>query len=131
MIVSEGLYRLQVSSLGDGGGGEFQQSLKDIKLKDIAIGERGNGTLSPGGTDFWSFTGKQGQTVILNVRSAAFEPIVSLHSPDGVRLVAGNHGNPGTGSLVAIMLPKTGRYTVWVSSSRGAGDYKMRLIDGD
>ncbi|MSU78794.1 MAG: hypothetical protein EXS16_11960 [Gemmataceae bacterium] len=131
MIVSEGLYRLQVSSLGDGGGGGYQQSLKDIKLKDIAVGGRDKGSLSPGATDFWSFTGKQGQTVILNVRSAAFEPIVSLHSPDGVRLVAGNQGNPATGSLVAIMLPKTGRYTVWVSSSRGAGDYTMRLIDGD
>ena len=25
----------------------------------------------------------------------------------------------------------TGRYTLWISSRRGAGDYTLRLIDGD
>lgn len=131
MVVSEGLYRLQVSSVGDGGGGDYRQSLTEIKLTEIAIGGREKSTIYPGSTDFWTFAGKQGQTVILNVRSAAFDPVVSVHSPDGVRLIAGNHGNASTGSLVAINLPKTGRFTVWVSSSRGAGDYTMRLIDGD
>jgi hypothetical protein len=131
MVVSKGVYRLQVSSQGDGGGGDFAQSLDVVKRKELKIDNRAKGTLPPGGTDFWTFTGKQGQTVFLSVRSASLEPSVSVRSPDGVRLVADNQGAPGAGSLFALRLPKTGSYTVWIASARGAGDYALRLIDGD
>ena len=131
MVVSKGVYRLQVSSQGDGGGGDFSQALGETKLKALKIDSRAQGTLPPGGMDFWTFTGKQGQTVFLSVRSAMLAPVVSVRSPDGVRLVADDHGSPGAGSLFALRLPKTGAYTVWISSSRGAGDYTVRLIDGE
>jgi hypothetical protein len=131
MVVDEGVYRLQVSSLGDGGGGDFRLALKETKLRELQVGGRGRGTVQPGALDFWSFPGKEGQTVFLSVRSAAFEPAVSLRSPDGVRLAADDKGGVATGSLFALQLPKTGRYTVWISSRRGAGEYTVRLIDGD
>jgi len=131
MVVKEGLYRLQVSSLGDGGSGDFRLALTETKLKELPMGGRGQGTVQPGATDFWTFAGQENKTVFLSVRSAAFEPTVSLRSPDGVHLAADNKGNAATGSLIAIKLPKTGRYTVWVSSRRGAGEYAVRLIDGD
>jgi hypothetical protein len=131
MVVSEGLYRLQVASLGDGGGGDFRLTVKETKVKEVQVGGRGEGTLRPSDTDFWAFTGKAGQTVFLSVRSSAFEPVVSLRSPDGVRLTADNQGSAETGSLVALKLPKTGKYTVWVAAGRGAGNYAVRLIDGD
>ncbi|HEV3438761.1 MAG TPA: PPC domain-containing protein [Gemmata sp.] len=131
MVVNEGMYRLQVSSLGDGGGGDFRLALKETKLKELQLGVRGQNSLQPGAIDFWTFAGKEGQTVFLSVRSTSFESIVSLRSPDGVQLVAENKGSAATGSLLAIKLPKTGRYTVWISSSRGAGEYTVRLIDGD
>jgi hypothetical protein len=130
-VVHEGIYRLQASSLGDGGGGDFRLGLSETKLKQLTMGGRGQGTVQPGVMDFWAFNGKEGQTVFLNVRSAAFEPSVSLRSPDGVQLGADNKGSAATGSLLALKLPKTGRYMVWISSSRGAGEYVVRLIDGD
>ncbi len=131
MVVAKGLYRLQVSSLGDGGGGDYRLALTETKLKELPIGGRGTGTVQPGATDYWAFPGKSGQTVFLNVRSDAFEPVVSLRSPDGVLLATDNRGSTATGSLFALKLPRTGRYTVWISSRRGAGEYKVRLIDGD
>ena len=131
MALIGGTYRLQVSSQGDGGGGEFRHGLTETKLKELKIGGKEKGTIQPGATDFWVFTGKVGQTVFLNVRSAAFEPAVSLRSPDGIHLAADNKGNAATGSLLALRLPKSGRYTVWIASNRGAGDYSVRLIDGD
>ena len=131
MVVNEGLYRLQVSSLGDGGGGDFRLVLKETKLKEVQVGGRGQSTVQPGAVDFWAFPGKEGQTVFLNVRSFAFEPTVSLRSPDGVLLATDNKGSAATGSLFALKLPRTGRYTVWISSRRGAGEYIVRLIDGD
>jgi hypothetical protein len=131
MVLTGGLYRLEVSSLGDGGGGSFRLALRETKLKELELGKRGKGTLQPGATDFWSFQGKEGQTVFLSARSGSFEPTVSLRSPSGVLLAADNRGNPATGSLLAVKLPRSGRYTVWVSSRRGSGEYVVRLLDGD
>jgi hypothetical protein len=131
MVENEGLYRLQVSSLGDGGGGDYRETLKETKLEELQLGGRGQGTLPPGATAFWTFTGREGQTVFLSVRSTSFEPRVSVRSPGGVQLVIDDKGNPTTGSLMALKLPRTGRYTVWIASKRGAGAYTVRLIDGD
>lgn len=131
MVVTCGLYRLQVSSAGDGGGGEFRQSLAQAKVAELKLGDREKGTLQPGATDFRSFEAKEGQSVFLNVRSSAFEPAVSLRGPDGVLIAADDRGTAATGSLIALKVPKTGRYTVWISSRRGAGEYSVRLIDGD
>ena len=130
MVVNPGLYRLQVSSVGDGGGGDFRQALKETKLKELQMGQRGEGAVQPGAVDFWAFPGQAGKTVFLSVRSTAFDPAVSLRS-DGVHLAADNKGSGAIGSLMALTLPKTGRYTVWISSQRGAGEYTVRLIDGD
>jgi len=69
--------------------------------------------------------------VLLSVRSSACDPKVSLRSPDGVLLASDDNGGVGTDSLLAAQLRKTGRYTVWVTSGRGAGKYTLRLIDGD
>lgn len=87
--------------------------------------------MHPGSTDFWSFAGKEGQTVFLNVRSRTCEAKVSLRSPDGVELESSEHGGEAIGTLLAVKLPKTGRYTAWITSRRGAGEYTARLIDGD
>ena len=131
MVVKEGTYRLQVASLGDGGGGEFRVKLEETKLKELHVGARVQGVVPPGAMEFWTFSGEAGKTVFLSVRSAEFEPSVSLRSPDGVPLATDNRGNVATGSLIALKLPKTGRYTVWVASRRGAGVYSVRLLDGD
>ena len=131
MVMKPGLYRLQVSSLGDGGGGDFRLLLREEKLKEVAVGGRVQGMAQPNGTDFWAFAGTEGKTVIITVRSSVCEPVVSLYSPDGVRLAGDDKRGAGTDSLLAVKLPKTGRYTLWISSRRGAGDYTLRLIDGD
>jgi hypothetical protein len=131
MVLSDGTYRLQVGSAGDGGGGEYRLALADVPVAALAVDGRAKATLPAGGTDFWSFEGKEGQTVFLSVRSAAFEPAVSVRGPTGVVLVAEAKADPATGSLTALKLPKVGRYTVWVTTRKGAGDYTIRLIDGD
>jgi hypothetical protein len=131
MVVQGGLYRLQIASLGDGGGGNFRLALKETQLKELQVGGRGKGVIEAGARDFWAFAGKEGQTVLITVRSSVFEPAVSLRSPDGVLLAADDKSNAQAGSLLAVKLPRTGRYTVWVTARRGAGEYMVRLIDGD
>jgi hypothetical protein len=59
MVVSGGTFRLQVSSIGDGGGGEFRQAIQEATVAELKVGERGRGTLQPGATDFRVFEGKE------------------------------------------------------------------------
>ena len=131
MVVAGGVYRLQVSSAGDGGSGPFKLQLAEASVGQLKIGERSKGTLPPGGTAFRAFDGKAGQVVFLSARSTAFEPVVSVRGPNGVLVSGEAQGNPATGYLAAVKLPQTGRYTVGVSSRRGAGDFTLRVIDGD
>ena len=131
MMAEEGSYRLHVASLGDGGGGQYELGLRERKLNELKIDGRGTGTLALGSTDFWTFAGTENQAVLLSVRSSVCNPSVSLYSPEGVQLASDDDSGVGTDSLLAVKLPKTGRYTIWVSSQRGAGEYTLRLIDGD
>lgn len=131
MVTKGGLYRLQVSSLGDGGSGHFHLALTETKIKELQIGARANSALQAGDVDYAAFEGKEGKTIFVNVRSDSFEPSVSLRSPDGVCLVADQQSGIGTDTLFAVKLPKAGRYMLWIGSRRGAGDYLVRLIDGD
>jgi hypothetical protein len=57
--------------------------------------------------------------------------MVRLYNPDGVHLGSDDNNGVGTDSLLAVRLPKTGRYTVSIASQRRAGNYTLRLIDGD
>lgn len=131
MMTAEGLYRLQVSSRGNGGGGEFSLALHEEKLRELAVGERGQGMLHGNATDFWAFDGVEGKTVLINVRSSVCDPVVHFHDPNGVRIASDDNGGVGNDSLLAVTLPVTGRYTIWVSSARGTGEYMIRIIDGD
>ena len=131
MAVRDGTYRLQVSSLGDGGGGEYAISLDQAEVEKVKLGGKGAGELATGETDFWSFEAEQDQIVFLNVRGENLEPVVTLRGPTGLILASESGGNQATGSLIALKIPKAGKHTVWISAQRGAGAYSVRLIDGD
>lgn len=131
MALQAGLYRVQVASLGDGGGGEFRLALQEEKLKSIELGGREKGSLQPDRTYFWSFSGQEGKTVFISVRSSTCSPTLSVRNPDGVILATDDNPGQHTDSLLPVKLPALGRYTLWISSRRGAGEYTLRLIDGD
>ena len=131
LIQQEGLYRMQVVSLGDGGGGDFHAELQEQKLKELEIGARGQGTLQPENAEFWSFAGVEGKRLIISTRSATCALAVSLRGPNGVELHSEAGRSAGADNLFAIKLPKLGKYTIGITSHRGAGAYSLRLIDGD
>lgn len=131
LVLTSGACRLKVSSVGDGGGGNFQLSLTEPKVQEIAIGERATGTLAAGGTDYWSFTGKEGQTVFISARSLAFTPQLLLRNPDGLPLNTESVSNTAIGGLLAVKLAKAGRYTLAITSPQEGGTFSLRVIDGE
>ncbi|MGC4045660.1 MAG: PPC domain-containing protein [Armatimonas sp.] len=130
-LTRTGKYLLRVQCYGHGGGGAYQLRRVSIPARSIAMNARATGTLVADEPGIWSFTGKAGQTILLSIRSQAFDSEVQLNGPDGTLIVEDDDGGDGTNSLRSVRLPKDGTYTIWVTGKGGKGDYTLRLMDAD
>ncbi|MEO8166557.1 MAG: hypothetical protein ABI619_14295, partial [Betaproteobacteria bacterium] len=131
IVMKEQDFQLHVSSLGNGGGGKFELNLTEKQAKPLTLGKVSQGKLEDHGTDHWSFEGKEGTSVFFHVRSADFDPYVSVRDPNGVLLGQDDNGGVGTDSLLALKLPTDGRYIVWVTTRGRSGQYAIRPIPGE
>ena len=131
MITRNGKYRWQVSSLGDGGGGDYKLAFNEIELKHLKVGDAKSCSRDSNTTDYWSLDGESGKSLFINVTSTDFDPIVAVYGPNGRRLQIDDSSGVQRDSLIAVKLPSSGRYTVWVWSNRNGGNYKIRILDAD
>ena len=130
LVPESGTYRVQVTSIGSGGGGPYQIQVLQRQVPDVAVGGRKTAKLGPGGRDLWSFAGRRGQSVFASVRSSQLDAVVEVLAPSGASLGRDDDGGVGSDCLLAVELPEDGRYTVLVTSKVGEGEYQLRLIDG-
>ena len=85
-------------------------------------------------TGDWSFEGRSGQTVEVEVASDDFDTVVGLMSPAGVLLdVNDDGGSGGTNSLLVTTLPDDGLYQLLVLSFDAAagGVYEITVSDSE
>ena len=125
-----GLYRWQVASLGNGGGGNYEVEFTEIPKKSIAIGDVDSSAVEDGETEYWSLKGEPRQHVYINVRADRFSPSLKIYNSNGRLLKQSNRGASEDG-LVAIKVPADGVLTVWVEANRLGGEYDIRVIDAD
>ncbi len=91
--------------------------------------ERGDETLDDGQfLDAWTFQGRAGQTVTIDVTSSDFDTQVVVVAPSGDGDM-NDDGPDGTNSQLVYRLPETGEYAVGVTSySAGeVGAYRLRV----
>ena len=129
MVKKTGYYRLLTSSVGNGGGGDYQLRIRKKDLLKTRIGQRVCWKLE--NNAYWSFEGKKDQAIIVNVHSKTLDPKTVLFDPSGTALISDDDSGIGSDSLFAVKLPKTGRYTIFITAQKGKGDYTLRLINGD
>ncbi len=76
----------------------------------------------------WALAGTAGQTVVIDVRSAAFDPVVAFTGPGIPVPLTDDDGGEGLDSRLTVTLPATGEYRVVVTSvGRGTGDYTIEV----
>lgn len=102
----------------------------------IAPGETRQGRLEDGDEsgprgfqDNWTFTGRAGQVVRLDVRTQLFDPYVLLLH-EGMPVDSNDDGGEGTNARLTVSLPGNGRYTAVVSAytqGRSTGRYDIAL----
>ena len=137
-----GAYRLSIDAgrgargvlpaglLGDrvGGGGGPRYETGELREGDVTLrtGEY---------RDEFSFQGRAGQNVALDLRSSDFDPYLILVFPDGEQIDNDDHEGDVRRSLISTTLPSDGAYRVLVTSYRpgetGSYDLTMTGLGGD
>ena len=125
-----GIYRWQVASLGNGGGGNYEIEFVEIPKKTIAVNSVDSSTVEDQQTEYWQLEGEAGKLVYINVRADRFSPNLEVYDSDGRQLTQSYRGVNEDG-LVAIKIPSDGALTIWVAASGQGGEYDIRVIDAD
>ena len=127
-VQRDGYYRWQVSSLGNGGGGEYRVNFSEVPKSKITVGKLAKGMIESGRTAYWSLEGEAGQAVYLGVRSKFFTPRVEAYSSKG-RLISRSIQGAGNESLVPLKLDRNGLATIQIVPDQRVGRYEIRVLD--
>jgi len=106
----------QTVSIGSSINGELSQT----------DGRRGNGAFA----DVYTFAGRAGERVTIQLRSSAIDPLLTLAGPGGFS--AENDDSDGLNSRLDVTLPANGQYSITASSfaADATGGYALSLSGG-
>jgi hypothetical protein len=103
-------------------------------------GEHYAGRLEPGDTtlptgefvDSYSFEGREGEFVVVDLRATDFDPWLEVHPPTGDSFVNDDHEGDSTRSQLALTLTQSGTYTAFATTYRAGdqGAYEMTIQRG-
>ncbi|HEX9729895.1 MAG TPA: pre-peptidase C-terminal domain-containing protein [Gemmatimonadales bacterium] len=142
-----GEYRVVVTSFESGESGDYEVTItmggggRAGSSKDQAGNaggvrnepgrlEQGDETLSSGEfIDIHTFEGRQGQQVILDLRSQDFDPYLIFRGPNDQTADNDDHEGDATRSLLSLTLEADGTYRVGVTSYKAGetGQYALRM----
>jgi hypothetical protein len=143
-VASEsGEWEILVTSYEEGETGTYQLN---ISVTDAVAAEDGrsrfeSGTLAsvdqtlPSGeyADVYSFQGRSGEQVVIDLRSSDFDPYLILRMPNKEQQENDDHEGDASRSLLSLTLPQDGRYDITVTSYRPdeTGSYDLRIDQED
>lgn len=131
LVRSADLQRFQVTSVGDGGGGDYRLTLTELPVPDLAIGVASRGDTGAGTAAYWHLRGKKDQTLFVSARSVAADVAVALFDPDGVEIGRDEDSGADRDALFGVKLARAGEYTLVVTSRGGRGEYVVQAMDPD
>jgi hypothetical protein len=79
--------------------------------------------------DLWQFTGQSGSSVIIDMRSSAFDTYLFLLDPSNNVVAQNDDGGDGTNSRIRFTLTSSGQWTIGANSfsAGGTGSYTLTL----
>lgn len=136
-----GEYVIRAMPLGNGASGPYSLTLAEgprpPQARRIGIGDTVQGTLSDDDArtegdvpvDAYSFSGRAGQRVRIDMNSGAFDTFLELFGEGRASLASDDDGAPeGTNSRLIFTLPENGTYTIEARAfATATGDYSLTL----
>jgi hypothetical protein len=125
-----GAYELRIDAAGSGGG--VAAAEPGVRVESGRLAE-GDTTLRSGEyRDSYTFQGRQGQMVTVDLRSAGFDTYLIVIDPSGKQHENDDHEGDSHRSLVSYELAEDGTYRVWATSYKSGetGAYDLRIQVG-
>ncbi|HXS68015.1 MAG TPA: PPC domain-containing protein, partial [Candidatus Polarisedimenticolia bacterium] len=135
-----GTFTVEVSSIFAGGAGAYNLNLARVPGDFVVLpGDDGGpitngwintGTNSLGDMDLWSLTANAGDSIVLRMGSATFNPWIRVYGPDGKEVATAGNGTSGFLTVdLATQATNSGTYVVVTSSFSvdGVGNYLLTL----
>lgn len=122
-----GSYEVVITLSGGPGGGPG-----GIRVETGTLA-KGDQTLSSGEyVDSYTMEGRTGEKVIIDLRSADFDPYLIVFAPSGEQFDNDDHEGDGHRSLLSLDLAEDGEYTVAVTSYKAGetGTYDLQIQSG-
>jgi hypothetical protein len=138
---ADGTFEIRANSLEGGRTGDYELTLEDEGVVDeehdahedaaemgtpITLGEPLTGTLARGDrkvgssySDTWTYHGREGETIVVTLRSEDFDAYLTLGEFDGgecTDMDADDNGGDGTDSRITVELPNDGAFHIHVSA---------------
>ena len=133
LLPDSGRYEVWVTAYDDGDSGPYTVTVSDGGgVTELVMNTPVGGTLLGDGTGGrWVFNGMEGQRVRVEAGSDAFDTELELVSPTGDVIAQNDDGGIGTDSMLAMLLPDSGRYEVWVTAydDGDSGPYTVTVSD--
>ena len=147
-IPRDGVYVIRANSLFANQTGAYTVEMKlgeappqvELAIQSIRYGQTVNGQLTTSDPemddethfDLWKFTGRQGDKVVITMKSSAFDTYAAFgRMEDGefVRIESNDDGAGGTDSRIEYTLESDGEYVIRANSlfSKGLGAYTLNL----
>ena len=156
-LSEDGEYTVIATSYASGGIGAYELTLRTLAAAGerstavsaagpaatggaLQIGSTTNGRLAAGDAtlqsgeflDRYTFQGRRGQAIAVDMASGDFDPYLIVNAPSGAQQDNDDAAQGSTSARVAWTLPEDGAYTIRATSyqAREAGNYTLRLSGG-
>lgn len=140
---SNGRFEIRATPLSAGREGAYSLTLSEAppppEARRIRLDERVRGELSDDDAvndagnraDAYSFEGREGQRIRIDMTSSAFDTYLELFDTDRVSLATDDDGGPvGTNSRLVFTLPTDGAYTIEARAfGSGTGNYSLTVSE--
>lgn len=143
---TEGDYRIRLqrgsggSAVTDGSSGQNRPAAGAATGSSIAFGRTVTGRLQVGDQehsdgsyiDYYTFSGRSGQTVTVRLSATEFDPYLFLTGPNGFS-ESNDDADGGQNSRLTVRLPAAGTYRIAVNSYGAGpkdGTYSLSLVEG-
>lgn len=138
-----GRFEIRAAPLSTGRGGAYSLTLSEAppppQARQVRLDERVRGELSEDDAvneagaraDAYSFTGREGQRIRIDMASSAFDTYLELFDANRTSLATDDDGGPvGTNSRLVFTLPTDGTYTIEARAfSDGTGNYSLTVSE--
>jgi hypothetical protein len=150
-ITRDGAYVIRTNSLFANVTGEYSVRLEmgeapppvPVTMQPIRYGQTVNGELAVSDPqmdddshyDLWKFTGRQGEKLVITMKSTVFDTYVALgrmENGEFAQVESNDDGAGGTDSKIEYTLESDGEYAIRANSlfSKGLGSYTLNLARG-